>query len=64
MPGMGGLELGAEIRRKYPHVPIILTNGYSHMLAQNRSYGFELLHKPHSIEQLSRVLNKAAMWKN
>jgi DNA-binding NtrC family response regulator len=57
------LELGAEIRRRYPHVPVILTSGYSHVLAENGHHGFELLHKPYSIEQLSRVLRKAAKWK-
>ena len=59
MPGMSGLELGEEIRRLYPEVPVILTSGFSHVLAQNGKHGFELLHKPYSIEQLSRVLHKA-----
>lgn len=62
MPGMSGLELGAEIRRLYPHVPVVLTSGYSHVLAQNGKHGFELLHKPYSVEQLSRVLHKAITW--
>ena len=58
MPGMGGIELGAEVRRLYPDIPVILTSGYSHVLAQNGQHGFELLHKPYSVEQLSRVLRK------
>ena len=62
MPGMGGLELAARIRRDYPQVPVILTSGYSHVLAQNGQHGFELLHKPYSVEQLSRVLRKAVRW--
>ena len=62
MPGMSGLELGAEIRRLYPDVPVVLCSGYSHVLAQNGQHGFELLHKPYSIEQLSRVLHKAIAW--
>lgn len=62
MPGMSGIELGAHIRRLYPAVPVILTSGYSHVLAQNGKHGFELLHKPYSIEQLSRVLRKAIVW--
>ncbi|MFS0770804.1 ATP-binding protein [Sphingomonas sp. 1P08PE] len=33
MPGMGGSELGGEVRRLYPDVSIILTSGYSHVLA-------------------------------
>ena len=62
MPGMDGLELAARIREAYPNVPVILTSGYSHVLAQNGAHGFELLHKPYSIEQLSRVLRKAVAW--
>ncbi len=62
MPGMGGIELGAEVRRLYHDIPVILTSGYSHVLAQNGQHGFELLHKPYSVEQLSRVLRKAVAW--
>jgi CheY-like chemotaxis protein len=62
MPGMDGIELGQEIRRLYHDLPVVLTSGYSHVLAQNGTYGFELLHKPYSIEQLARVLSKAAIW--
>lgn len=32
----------------------------SHVLSQNGTGGFERLHKPYSIEQLSRLLRKAA----
>ena len=63
MPGMSGIELGGEIRRLYADLPVILTSGYSHVLAQNGAHGFELLNKPYSIEQLSRVLTKAAQWR-
>ena len=62
MPGMSGVELAQEIRRRHPRLPVILTSGYSHVLAQNGRYGFELLHKPYSIEQLSRVFRKAITW--
>lgn len=62
MPGIDGVELGTRIRAAYPHVPVILTSGYSHVLAQNGAHGFELLHKPYSVEQLSRVLRKAIAW--
>ncbi|WP_213878776.1 PAS domain-containing protein [Pseudomonas sp. dw_358] len=58
MPGMSGIELGHEIRRLHPDLPVLLTSGYSHVLAQNGTYGFELLHKPYSVEQLSRTLRK------
>lgn len=58
MPGMSGIELAHEIRKQFPDLPVVLTSGYSHMLAQNGSAGFELLRKPYSIDQLSRVLLK------
>ena len=47
MPGMNGVELGMEIRRREPELPVILTSGYSHVLAQEGSHGFELLQKPY-----------------
>lgn len=59
MPGMNGLELAGEVRRLYADLPIVLTSGYSQVLAQGESSGFELLHKPYSLDQLSRVLNEA-----
>ncbi|SCZ12136.1 hybrid sensor histidine kinase/response regulator [Microvirga guangxiensis] len=61
MPGMGGVELGEEIRRRHPGLPVILTSGYSHVLAEEGRHGFELLHKPYAAEELSRVLRRAAL---
>ena len=63
MPGMTGIELAKEIRRHHFDLPVVLTSGYSHVLAQNGSYGFELLQKPYSIEQLSRILHKVGRWR-
>ncbi|MFK5600640.1 PAS domain-containing protein [Methylobacterium sp. HMF5984] len=60
MPGMNGVDLAIEIRRLYPDLPVILTSGYSHVLAREGTHGFELLQKPYSVEQLSRILNIAA----
>ena len=58
MPGMSGIELGQEIRIRYPGLPVVLTSGYSNVLAQDSSHGFELIHKPYSIDQLSSVLHR------
>jgi two-component system NtrC family sensor kinase len=58
MPEMTGLDLAQEIRRRQFDVPIVLTSGYSHMLSQSGAYGFELLQKPYSADQLSRILQK------
>ena len=37
MPGMSGIDLAREIRRRYFDLPVVLTSGYSHVLAQNGS---------------------------
>ncbi len=59
MPGMGGVELGREIRRRCPGLPVVLTSGYSQVLAEEGRHGFELLQKPYAAEELSRVLRRA-----
>ena len=61
MPGMSGLELGAEIRRRHPGTPVLLASGYSHVLAQDGARGFDLLSKPYSLSQLSQALSKALL---
>jgi PAS domain S-box-containing protein len=58
MPGMSGVELGREIRQHYPNLPVVLTSGYSHVLAEEGRHGFELLHKPYAVEDVSRVLRR------
>jgi PAS domain S-box-containing protein len=63
MPGGSGIDLAQQVRREHPAMPIILTSGYSHVLAENGTHGFELLHKPYSVDQLSRVLQKAMRFK-
>ncbi len=59
MPGMNGVDLAREIRRRRPYLPVVLTSGYSHVLASEGTDGFELLHKPYSVADLSRALRKA-----
>nr|WP_249159853.1 ATP-binding protein [Bradyrhizobium tropiciagri] len=58
MPGMNGIDLGREIRRRYPKVPVVLTSGYSEVLAQEGRHGFDLIQKPYAAEELSRVLRR------
>jgi two-component system NtrC family sensor kinase len=60
MPGMTGLDLAYAIRDRGIGVPIVLTTGYSEALSQEGSLGFELVQKPYSIKELSRVLHTAA----
>ena len=59
MPGMNGLELAGVIRERFPGLPVVLTSGYSNVLAENAHHGFELIQKPYSVESLSRILKKA-----
>ncbi len=59
MPGMNGVDLAREIRRRWPYLPVVLTSGYSHVLAFEGTDGFPLLGKPYSVADLSRALRKA-----
>ncbi|MBB5049024.1 PAS domain S-box-containing protein [Rhodopseudomonas rhenobacensis] len=59
MPGMNGVELATLIRERYPGLPVVLTSGYSTVLAENAHHGFELIQKPYSVEVLSRTLRRA-----
>ncbi|WP_201839160.1 PAS domain-containing protein [Microvirga zambiensis] len=58
MPGMSGVELGREVQKRFPALPVVLTSGYSHVLAEEGRHGFELLHKPYAVEDVSRVLRR------
>jgi CheY-like chemotaxis protein len=58
MPGMGGIELSKLLRSRLPDLPVVLASGYSHVLAQEGAHGFELLHKPYSADEVSRMLRK------
>lgn len=60
MAGMTGLELAKKLREQYPGLPVLLTSGYSDVIAKEGSFGFPLLKKPYSVEALSRALRKAA----
>jgi DNA-binding NtrC family response regulator len=59
MPGRSGVELATIIRDKYPGLPVVLTSGYSSVLAENMDHGLELIQKPYSVEALSRILRRA-----
>jgi PAS domain S-box-containing protein len=56
MPGRSGIELAEEVRGSYPALSVILTSGYSHVLAERGTRGFPLLHKPYSVEELAVIL--------
>ncbi len=56
MPGISGVELARQIRARWPTLEIVLTSGYSHILADEGSYRFPLLKKPYSIDGLMLAL--------
>jgi DNA-binding NtrC family response regulator len=59
MPGISGIELAQRLRETNPNLPVILTSGYSHVLAEEGNQGFELLGKPYTVDRLSTVLRHA-----
>ncbi len=56
MPGISGVELARIVRERWPAIRIVLTSGYSHVLATDAGHGFTLLHKPYSVQELALVL--------
>jgi PAS domain S-box-containing protein len=60
MPGISGIELALAVRTRWPRLPVVLTSGYSHVLAEQGSHGFELLKKPYSLEGLIALLQHNA----
>ncbi len=60
MPGMGGFALARQLQASRPDLPVVLTSGYSHVLAKDDAHGFALVRKPYSAEQLAQVLYESA----
>ena len=59
MPGMNGVDLGRKIRGLWPKLPVLLTSGYSEVIAEEGTHGFDLLRKPYSLDVLSEALRRA-----
>ncbi|AWV16734.1 hybrid sensor histidine kinase/response regulator [Methylobacterium sp. XJLW] len=55
MPGMGGVALARRLRTLVPELPIILTSGYSDVLAREGTHGFDLVRKPYSAAQVAEA---------
>jgi signal transduction histidine kinase/CheY-like chemotaxis protein len=59
MPGaMNGIELAGEIRRQFPHIPVLLTSGYSES-ARAAEARYPILRKPFELADLVRALGEA-----
>ena len=59
MPGMNGIELGEQVRKRCPGLPVVLTSGYSSVMAEEGTHGFELISKPYTSDTLVRVFRQA-----
>jgi DNA-binding NtrC family response regulator len=55
MPGKSGLETIADVRRKWPTLPIVLMSGYPSV--DKISPDILFLAKPFSPEELTRAMN-------
>ncbi len=56
LPGIDGLELAAQIRRKYPAIHIALMSGYHDLMDRAEALALPILIKPFSLRQLVEVL--------
>lgn len=57
MPGISGLELAQTLREQYPGLHVVLTSGYSELLARETDHSFALLRKPYTLGDLARAIN-------
>lgn len=56
MPGISGLELAKTLREAYPDLHVVLTSGYSELLARETDHGFALLRKPYTLGDLAAAI--------
>ncbi|HEY1980121.1 MAG TPA: PAS domain-containing protein [Xanthobacteraceae bacterium] len=58
LPGpTDGLALGRTVSRRYPHIPVVLTTGYTKAFDSDPE--FPVLRKPYQIAALGRVIHEA-----
>jgi CheY-like chemotaxis protein len=58
MPGMTGIEFVQLVRKLYPGLPVVLTSGYSAVIAEQGRNGMELIQKPYTSDTLLPVFRK------
>jgi len=58
MPSMNGIELGMEVHRRYPGLPILLTSGDKAVMAHEGPHRFEVVLKPYMCDTLARAFGK------
>jgi len=63
MPGISGLSLMAEMKRKHPHLPVILFTGHGSVADAEQGMqegAFDYLMKPIDVEELIEKIRSAA----
>ena len=59
MPGgMSGVELARTLAGSHPELPVVLTSGYSDVLAEEGAGKVELLRKPYSMDALGALVRR------
>jgi CheY-like chemotaxis protein len=53
MPGMNGVELANEARRRWPHLNVVLTSGYVGGVAVR---DVEFVHKPYRVSDIEQAI--------
>ena len=62
MPGMSGVEVLEQVRRRQPNLPIILATGYADMAAVEKVMTLDtVLRKPFRIDELDRAVRDALL---
>ena len=64
MPGVNGVELAEAVRARYPALAMVLASGYSAVVNQEGTHGFELISKPYTSDTLVRVFRSAMARQN
>ena len=62
MPGMDGIETLKEIKKEYPHLPVIMITGHGSIesaVDATKSGAFDFLEKPLSIDRVIVTINNA-----
>ena len=58
MPGMNGLELAGQLAELRPHLPVILTTGYSDEISTSGAGGRPVILKPYRLETLAAAIDE------
>lgn len=67
MPGMDGPQLLAEVKNRYPHLPVIVMTAYStvkNAVQSMRNGAFDYIAKPFDIDELDITVSKALQFRD